>query len=348
MFTLSTIPAQDMTFIQETALFAAIHQQPVVSLELFDQDQNQASPNRQVIVEHTVAVIQHLQAMHTNALQMCVRLYFLREEFSKFPDGTWTEYCKKNFSHYGLSESGIRAAVRTGKNISRLTRDTGSDESLNVLSNLSRAALFAFGDAPEVIQEKLLEEVAHVIEERNGKAPGAEEIKRKIEELSLDLVEKDDLIKAKDGAIHRLNNALNARETECIEMRGEIDRLQKKMSNQAQAVVHQLPPGIKDAQDLKNQIEEEISRKRDELAHAEAESLKLKEEIARQTKTASLRAHAQNALDALESDIKNLQMKYTEVLADKIRGADRNNQQTLDRLANCLRAMADTLAPSMV
>ncbi|MCW5284987.1 hypothetical protein D8B30_03825 [Verminephrobacter eiseniae] len=313
-----------------------------MTLDLFGFED--ARLNQLNIIQHTTSVITHLEAMQANAMAMCLHMFLLRQEFDVVGDKTWGMFCERNFKKYGLHESGIRAAIRTGKVLANLGHK-GHDST--ELAQLSRAALFAFGDAPVDVQEKLLADVKETIHDR-GKGPTADEIKKRVEELSAEVSDKAGLLKEKDAAIYRLNTALQARETEASQAREEIDRLHRRLQNQAQEVVHQLPKGVKDAEALRQQIEDEITAKRDELMRTDAEITKLRDQHQRLQQQAALRAHAQNALESLEGDLKALTMKYTEVLVEKIRSADRNNIQTLDRLANGLRALADQLSATLV
>lgn len=332
-------------------LLASISAQPVVNLQLFQDDPSETSGmNQQAVLEHTVSVIQHLQSMQSSALQMCLHLYLLRQEFDccqSRSDQFWSKYCQENFSKYGLSDSGVRAAVRTGKSLARLSQN-GEASGLDALAGLSRAALIAFGEATPEVQDRLITEIEEATEARNGKGPTAKEINNRIEELSAHLAEKDESIKTKNDALHRMNTALNAREQEAAQLRDEVAKLHRKLDNQAQAVVHQLPPGVKDAKEYLAQVENQLSRSKDELARVEGDIAKHKEDIQRSMKDEQRKAYAKNALTELENDIRNLSMKYTDVLIEKIRAADKTTIHNLEHIANKLRAMADTLAPSLL
>lgn len=314
------------------------------TLDLFGCEQ-MSSSDQHAIIRHTLAVIHHLEGMQRSALSMSEHLSILRDTYhEKGSAETWTEYCKRNFEHFGLSESAIRTAVRTGKAVSRL-RSRGH-QNVDELANLSRAALFAFSDAPVEIQARVLDEVVESI--HDGRTPTTKDVKGKIEEVLKELGEKDDIIREKDVALLRMNNLLKAREEEAAGTREEIDRLQRKISLQAQVVVHQLPPGVKDAQEMKERLQEEISEKRDDLMKIESSLAKIREEQQRVEQQARSRALAQNALDSLEGDIKAMSLKYAGALVEKIRNADRNNSQKLDHLSNMLRAMADQLSSALL
>lgn len=333
----------------QTHFLTAPQGKTIVCLDLFG-DVPIAELNQQAIIEHTIAVIENLQLMHQSALKMCLHMFHLRAEFDKCQDTTWTAYCKNNFSEYGLSESGIRHAVRTGGNLVRLSRENGGDNVV-VLEELSRSALFAFGDAPQEVQSKLLGTIAEIIEDRNGKAPTSGEVQAlaaRLAEAEGLLQEKDGFIKAKDAALHRLNTALNAREEEAAQTRQEIDSLHRKIANAAQAVVQELPAGVKDVKTLIKKLEDELHHKQQIMGQVEADTARMRDEAAAAKKSLDQRVYAQNAMDALESDIKNMQMKYSQVLVEKIRAADRAHVTALGHLANGLRALADTLSPSLL
>ncbi len=320
----------------------------IVTLDLFG-DTSISDLNQQAIIEHTVAVIENLQLMHQSALKMCLHLYRLRMEFDKCQEATWTEYSKTNFGKFGLSESGIRMAVRTGRNLARLTQEAG--DNVGVLEDLSRAALYAFADSPPEIQTGLLTSIQETIEDRNGKAPTASEVQAmaaRLAEAEGLLQEKDGLIKAKNDALHRLNTGLNAREAEAEAMRAEIDALHRKIETAAQAVVQELPANAKEVKELIKKLEGELRHKQQIMSQVDADTARMRDEAAALKKSAEQRAHAINAMESLEADIKNLQMKYSQVLVEKIRQADRANAAALDQLANGLRALADTLSPSLL
>lgn len=318
-----------------------------IALDLFENEPSFILHSREII-EHTAAIILHLKGMQRHAIELSIEMHRLREIFSNFSEGTWTKYCQQNFCDLGLSESSIRAAVRTGKAIVRVTQGGQNKEALNALSSLSRAALFAFGDAPPEIHDELLNVVENTVDDRKGEGMTAKEVNQKIQELSADLLEKDELIKSKDAALHRISNALTAREAEAAQSREEINQLQRKLSNQAQVVVHQLPPGIKDADEAKRKIEYEISVKKDELSRIEFECKKMREDQEKQEKKIQNQKYAQSALDAIENDINEIQKKYTDVLIEKIYKSNKNNALKLEHLSNSLRALADTLHPSLL
>lgn len=328
-------------------LISITEQKNKIDLDFFDNEPGFLVHSLEII-EHTAAIILHMKGMQRHAIQLCIEIHQLREIFSQFSELTWTKYCQQNFCNLGLSESSIRAAVRTGKTILRVTQGGEKKEAIHALASLSRAALFAFGDAPAEVQEELLNVLTHVVDERQGEGMTAKEINQKIQELSVDLLEKENLIKSKDLALLRISNALTAREAEAAQSREEINQLQKKISNQAQAVVHQLPPGIKDAEEMKRKIEYDISMKKDELARIDFECKKMREEQEKQERKIQHQRYAQSALDALENDINEIQKKYTNVLIEKIYTSNKNNAIKLEHLSNSLRALADTLHPSLV
>lgn len=316
-------------------------------LDLFGCEQ---IANQQAIIQHTLSIIQQLDAMRQNALKMSMHVYLLREEFSLSGEGTWKEFCLRNFEPQGLTYDSIRMAVRTGKAILNLEKH--GYQNISELSNLSRAALFVFADAPVEVQAQVLDEIVDVVKERGGRGHTADEIKKRIDEMSEEIEVKNGLLKEKDAALHRLNTTIRAREEEAAGAREEIDKLHRKLSqqqvSQVQPVVTQFPQGIKDVQQLQTKIEDSISVKKDELVKIDFEISKLKEEHQRLQQVALLRSQAQSALDGLEADIRSISTKYTYALVEKIRSADVNNSETLYRISTVLRALADQIAPSLI
>lgn len=74
----------------------------------------------------------------------------------------------------------------------------------------------------------------------------------------------------------------------------------------------------------------------------------MREEQEKQERKIQHQKYAQSALDALENDINEIQKKYTNVLIEKIYTSNKNNAIKLEHLSNSLRALADTLHPSLV
>lgn len=333
---------------QLPAILQSIHQQPV-TIDLFGSA-SQEQERQQAILHHAMAVIQHFKNMTTSAVQMCIHLYLCREEFKASGEGGWEKFCEANFESYGMSTGKIRQAVRTGRSLTYLYKKMDdANEKIPNLDSLSRSALFILTEASPEVQERLIIEISAASEDQSSKAPTADEMRRRVEQLQGELTDTRSLIYEKDLRLQRLTNALDARDAEAEQSRNEIIALKRKLSTPVEHVVHKLPPGIESEQIMREKIAEEINFKKTELDRTEAEVNRLKMEKARYENEMAAKRQAKDVIDSLEADIKSMMMKYTDALMQKLSSTDPVLvAPLLDAAAQRLRALANQLSPSLV
>lgn len=321
-----------------------------VMIDMFASE-GEDKDSQQLIMQHAMAVIQHYQNLNVSAMQMCIHLFLCREEFKTSGQTGWEQFCANNFESHGLSQSNIRHSIRAGRSLlSMINRMESTGEQMPDLSALSRSALLVLADAPPEAQDRLvIEMVEKTAEENQSKGPTAEELRRKLEEIEDELKETKEQLATKDQALHRLNKAINARETEIMEHKEKVERLTRKLATPVEHVVHKLPDGIKTEMEAKERLAQEITAGQRELARLEEDAARLKAEKAQYEREMAAKRQVKDVLDSLNGDIQAMMMKYTDALMQKLSSTDPEHATPLLELAaQRLRILANQISPSLV
>ena len=324
-------------------------QKPVM-IDMFASEE-EGQDRQQIIMQHAMAVIQHYQNLNVSAMQMCIHLFLCREEFKASGETGWEQFCATNFESYGLSQSNIRHSIRTGRSLLSLIRRVESaGEKMPDLSVLSRSALLVLADAPPDVQDRMVIEMGEQLaEEAQNKGPTAEELRRKLEEMEGELKETKAEVETKNKALHRLNQAIDARETEIMAEKEKVKQLTRKLATPVEHVVHKLPDGIKTEMEAKERLGEEIAFRQRELARLEEDAARLKAEKTRYESEMAAKRQAKDVLEALNADIQAMMTKYTDALMQKLSSTDPENvTPLLTSAAQRLRILANQLSPSLV
>ena len=323
-------------------------------IDMFAVLEDEGQDRQQLIMQHAMAVIQHYQTLNISAMQMCVHLYLCREEFKASGETGWERFCTTNFESYGLSQSNIRHSIRAGRSLlSMIQRIESTGEKMPDLRLLSRSALLVLADAPPDLQDRMVVEMASTkakaAEDETQKGPTAEELRRRLGELETEVKEQKQQIDSKDNALRRMNQAIDARETELSAEKEKFKRLMQKQTTPAEHVVYKLPDGIKNQMDTKERLEDEIAYRLREIARLEEDAQRLKTEKAQYEAEMAAKRQVKDVLESLNEDIQAMMTKYTDALMQKLSSTDPEYATPLlVSAAQRLRILANQLSPSLV
>ena len=230
----------------------------------------------------------------------------------------------------------MRAAVRTGEALVR--HEVKHPEGIELFNRLSRAALFALGG-----NEQTLITVQQVLEATPTEIVTASDVRRINEELSKQKIlklEAERRVTELERTNQNLLESAAERRGQAQRWKEELEAAELKAKTPVEALVFELPPGIKSETELKEQLtknNEELKSENDRLL-AGVESTKDKL-LAIQTSFNNAE-QTRNALDELESDLYLLHAKFPASMVQKMASGTPEIVEKLKSIAQALRALA--------
>ena len=304
------------------------------------------------IMQYAMSAIAHIEQMRKSALGVCLNLYLCSEQFKASGARGWETFCEQNFASYGLQPSKIREAVRIGRSYTMIAAKRDGD--MPDLNHVSWNAMAILSSVDTESGESLVLEMEKKFEE-TGRGPTRRELEERLQEIESEHEQLKNAAKEKDTALHRNLNALNAREEELSSLRDQFDQVsraleseRRKRTTPVESVVEKLPKGVQSEAEAVERLREQRTQISDDIAQKEHEAARLKGEIAQLAQQAAIKKQVASALDELERDFGSMAVKYSQALVEKMLGADRNNGNRLEVIANRMRAMADQLSPALV
>jgi hypothetical protein len=308
------------------------------------------------VIGHALEVFHHASSMKASALAICLALYHCREAYGegavrgKSSKNGWNAFCEANFGQLGLSDGNFRAAVRAGEVM--CTMQATNPEGAAIFSRLSRAALFALGDSPELASEvKLILENGDATskdgEQSNLTAKEIKDLKESLRQQTesatsaeAELTKANDKIRAINELGAEVNKLLTEREDEVIQLRKQNFDLEKMAKTPVESLVPSLPKGVKNEAEMLASLNADIKEKQDKQKKI---ALEIDAANNRLTSTQrKLAAHDQtaDAFKQFDSDISALLIKFPDVLMKMMTDTSKAAKESLTRIAEKLRTLA--------
>lgn len=325
----------------------------LVSIKLTD---DLPAEQQSTVIGHAIEVYHHAASMKASALAICLALYHCREAYG---DGVarrnssvngWNAFCEANFGQLGLSDGNLRAAVRAGEVM--CTMKANDPEGAAIFSRLSRAALFALGDSPELASEvKLLLENGDAAS-KNGEQSSltAKEIRDLKESLrqqtesatsaEAELTKANDKIRAINVLGADVDQRLSEREDEVVMLKKKNFDLEKKAKTPVESLVPSLPKGVKNEAEMLAQLNADIKEKQDKLKQISQESDAVNNRLTTTQRKLAQHDQTADAFKQFDADISALLVKFPDVLIQKMTDTSNAVKDSLGRIAAKLRTLA--------
>lgn len=295
------------------------------------------------VVTHAIEVHQAEASIRANARKLCVALFRCKTAYMSGRENErktgWVEFCARNFAVLGLSDSGLRAAVRTGKALA--LHEDKYPAGIEVFDHLSRAALFVLGG-----NEATLVSVQQALEKSPEMSMTADEIRKLIETLNQEKVlrlETEQRLGVVQQANLDLAESAAQRREQATRWRERAETAETAAKTPVEAVVFKLPPGVKSEEDLREKLQQEnakLKTNNEQLkSSVETNTEKLKEvrsnlQSSEQTK---------NVLEDLDSDLHLMIAKFPRALTERMGSGTPAVKQQLKDIAKNLRALASAI-----
>lgn len=318
-------------------------------------DEELPAEQRSHVTTRAIEVHHHAFAIRANAMGICLSLYRCREAYgngasrAKSSKNGWGEFCQKNFSHLNLSESNIRAAVRSGEILDKMQQ--AEPDGAAMFSRLSRAALFALGDSPELVAE-----VKQILYENPDDAPTAAEIKTLRESLRVqsessgraeaELAQAIQKLSAADIVTADVNHMLAERESEVVKLKAENADLKKAAMTPVESLVPALPKGVKTEAELLESINSSIVDKKGALQRVDLQFESAQGKLTALQRTLAQHEQTADAMAQLEADISSMISKYPDVLLQKMQDTSPAVKSALSKIAVKLHTLANHIERS--
>lgn len=313
---------------------------------------NLPAEQKTTVIGYAVEVHHHAMGIKTSAMGICLALFRCREAYgegesraSSSKNG-WNAFCEANFAHLGLSDGNIRAAVRSGEILAKM--QTAEPDGVAIFSRLSRAALFALGDTPEMMSE-----VKEILENNPKEAPTAKEIKdlkdslRKQTESTLnseaELAKAIEKIRQVNQNNADVNNMLVERENEVVTLKKQNFDLDKKAKTPVESLIPSLPKGVKNEAEMLDKLNADIKDKQNQQRLAAQEFDATTNKLSNVKRSLAQHEQTADALKQFETDISALLTKFPDVLLQTMTATSTAVKETIGRIAVKLHTLASHL-----
>lgn len=293
-----------------------------------------------LVIQHARVVHQSENAIRSNARQLCISLFLCHEAYvigspAKSALG-WGPFCVANFSSIGLSDGNIRAAVRTGESLIR--HEKNYPEGIEQFDRLSRAALLALGG-----NEETLVAVQQVLADNPDKGLTAKSIRQiqdELKEEKLLRLQTEIRLKTIEETNAELALSITERREQAARWREKAEKAEKEARTPVEALVYQLPPGVRSEDELRTTLQTEntalLKNKERLLSDVNTST----EELIKIQKGLVTFKHVSNMLEMLEADVHLIRSKFPAVLVEKLMVNSPESKDRLRVIAFELRAIA--------
>lgn len=319
-------------------------------LSLLGCEESEESKTR--IIALAIAAIEAYQRATESALNLCLRLYQCRQEFASSGEKGWERFCEANFRQYlNLSTSHIRECVRTGEKIAGYVsrRGLGSASNVKGLEVMTLSALKVLGTAPDEASDAFIDRISSKIEEA-GKALTAKQVSEELQELKALVEEQKTTISELQQASHRQASQVRERDNAASQLRDQIDQLTRELQKvkSQQVTVVDADPQSQDLQVRRDNIEQEIADRKHQLDQIRSEIAKANATKQALESSNRLKQEAQDAVEQLEEQIKEMNSRWSQSYLKKINNVDPNKYGPIfQRIANDMRALASLIDPQL-
>ncbi|UUZ66282.1 hypothetical protein LP417_35290 (plasmid) [Polaromonas sp. P1-6] len=215
-----------------------------------------------------------------------------------------------------------------------------------IFSRLSRAALFALGDSPELVAE-----VKQILHENPDAAPTAAEIRSLRETLRIqtetsarteaELSQAIAKLAAADEVAANVNTMLTERESQVISLRAANEELTKAAKTPVESLVPALPNGVKTEAELLERINTSIVDKKGALQKVEEQFQSSQDKLTTIQRTLAQHEQTADALQQLDADISAMLSKFPEVLLQKMQATSPAVKTALNKISVKLHTFAN-------